>query len=95
MLEIKKITRGFQVTLPQSFREKFHLHIGDMIEFIEEDGNLVVKPLKNKRGENPVKKLLSFLESVGDQSEGMSEEEILELAHHQRNLVRRSDENNH
>ena len=42
---IRKITRGFQVTLPQEFRERYHLKVGDVVEMVEEDGNLVIRPI--------------------------------------------------
>ncbi len=86
MLEIKKISRGFQVTLPRSFRERFQLNIGDLIEFIEDDGQLTVKPIKRLMKENSAQKLLSFLENAGDSISDMTEEEILELARQQKKL---------
>lgn len=95
MLEIKKITRGFQITLPKSFREKYHLGIGDLIEFIENEKHLIVKPVKTSSKENAAKQLLSFLNKTGDCAKGMTEEQILKLAHQERIKVRKLHESRH
>lgn len=81
MLEFRKISRGYQVTLPHAFREKFHLEIGDLLEFIEKEDELIIKPLKARTRENAAIQLINFLELSGDVINDMSEEEILSLAH--------------
>jgi AbrB family looped-hinge helix DNA binding protein len=43
---IRKISRGFQVTIPQEFREDFGLQIGDMVEFEKNEDGLKIRPIQ-------------------------------------------------
>lgn len=79
MLEIKKIVRGGQVTLPKAFREKYNLMEGDLIELIEQDGCLLLKPIKTLSKKNAAQKMLDFLNQAGDTFADLSEEELLTL----------------
>ena len=79
---VRKITRGFQVTLPRSFRERYGLQIGDVVEMVERNGVLSVQPVELRR-----KHLQTALEDVfqqadeGDASVSVtSEEEAMALA---------------
>ena len=47
---LRKNTRGYQITLPHEFRDRYHLHIGDHVEIIEKDGRLVISSLNIERG---------------------------------------------
>jgi AbrB family looped-hinge helix DNA binding protein len=95
MFEFRKIARGYQITIPRSFREKFNIHIGDLIEFVEEDGQLIVKPVKKAGSNNAVLKLLTFLDNADDSIKDMTEDEILKLANEQRKIARKSDASHH
>ncbi len=46
---LRKITRGYQITLPSDFRDRYHLHVGDHVELIEKDGQLVIAPMNAQR----------------------------------------------
>ncbi len=76
----RKITRGFQITLPPFFREKNNLQVGDTIEIIEKDNELILKPKRTKQD------ILNHLFKTLDESVGksdykdLSEEEILQMA---------------
>ena len=45
---VAKITTKGQVTIPQSVREHLGLREGDQIEFVTENGQMVVRPLRAK-----------------------------------------------
>ena len=47
--DIRKITRGFQVTLPQGFRQRHGLNVGDVVEMVEVGGELHVQPVEITR----------------------------------------------
>ena len=80
---VRKITRGFQVTLPRSFRERYGLQIGDVVEMVERNGVLSVQPVELRR-----KHLQAALEDVFQQADAQgdasvsvnSEEEAMALA---------------
>ena len=79
MLEIKKIVRGGQVTLPKAFREKYDLVEGDLIELIEQDGCLILKPIKSLGKKNAAQQLLDYLNQAGDKIANVSEDKLLKL----------------
>lgn len=93
MLEIKKICRGFQITLPKAFREKYHLDVGDRVEIVEENGKFTLYPFRSSL--NPVHKLIHFLDQLDDQAPALSEEEIVKQTHEQRQLLRKAHEHHH
>ena len=43
--DMRKVTRGFQITLPTSFRERYGVEIGDFVEVIEVRGALMICPV--------------------------------------------------
>ncbi|MDH3602953.1 MAG: AbrB/MazE/SpoVT family DNA-binding domain-containing protein [Candidatus Tectomicrobia bacterium] len=43
--DIRKVTRGFQITLPISFCERYGVEIGDFVEVVEVGGALRVRPV--------------------------------------------------
>lgn len=42
--DIRKVTRGFQITLPTSFCERYGVEIGDVVEVVEVGGALMIRP---------------------------------------------------
>lgn len=46
---IRKIARGYQVTLPPEFRKEHHLDVGDYVELQEKNGKLIIEPIEIKR----------------------------------------------
>jgi bifunctional DNA-binding transcriptional regulator/antitoxin component of YhaV-PrlF toxin-antitoxin module len=93
--EIRNIVRGGQVTLPKWFRDKYHLAVGSPIEFIEQEGTLLIKPLLPVAKDNPVLKLMQLLDQAGDIAGDLSEEELLKLSKQEIKKVRACDENSH
>jgi len=45
-MEVMKIKRNYQITIPRNLREKVHLQEGDYIEFDVQDGCIILKPVK-------------------------------------------------
>ncbi|MGA2615744.1 MAG: AbrB/MazE/SpoVT family DNA-binding domain-containing protein [Spirochaetia bacterium] len=66
-----KVTSKGQVTIPQRLRMKYRIDSNAEVEFIEEDGKIVLRA--KKRSESPIRKLL------GKADVRLSTEEILRL----------------
>ncbi len=45
-MAIVKIKNNFQLTIPQNLRKKFHVAVGDFVEINDNNGELVIKPVK-------------------------------------------------
>ena len=45
-MELIKIRKNFQITIPQSLRRLIHLAEGDLVEAEVKDGSLVVRPVQ-------------------------------------------------
>ena len=94
MLELRKITRGYQITLPRFFRDKHHLEVGDVVELLEEDGNILIKPLRKEDRQNAAKRLISLLQA--DALNPMAEEDILTMIKEEKKKIREArNENRH
>ncbi len=66
-----KITTKGQVTIPQALRRKYGIHAQTELDFIDEDGKIVVKVRKSSK--SPFRKLL------GKGDVRLSTDEILRL----------------
>lgn len=73
-----KINRGFQLTLPPEFRENYHLQIGDYLKMQEENGKLVIEPVKMVSSD-PLEALKSLLSSSVDNFKDLPEDQIMDL----------------
>lgn len=73
---ISKINRGFQFTLPKSFRNANNLEIGDYLKIHEDNGKLVIEPVEviSKRSANALRTLFSTSE---DHSEEVLEKQVM------------------
>jgi AbrB family looped-hinge helix DNA binding protein len=74
---LRKISRGYQITLPPAFRERFDLKIGDHIEIEEAGDHLVIFPLDRRRRQ-AAKELHELFKEAARSD--MTEEEAMELA---------------
>jgi len=74
----RKINRGYQLTLPQTFRDAYHLQIGDYLRIHEEQGKLIIEPV-NLVSKNPVEALEALFDSAASNFNDLSEEEIMAL----------------
>lgn len=66
-----KVTSKGQVTIPQELRRKYQIDGNAEVDFVEEDGKIVLRP--TKRSQSPFRKLL------GKGDVRLSTEEILRL----------------
>lgn len=82
----RKINRGYQLTLPQTFRDSNHLHIGDYVRMHEEDGKLIIEPV-DFVPKNPVEALESLFSATSGNFDDLPEEEIMKLV---RNEIKKS-----
>jgi AbrB family looped-hinge helix DNA binding protein len=48
-MELLKIKKNYQVTIPQSLRKQINLAEGDYVEAEVENGNLVIRPVALRR----------------------------------------------
>jgi len=76
----RKINRGYQLTLPQSFRDAYHLQIGDYLRVHEDDGKLIIEPV-NMVSKDPIAALEALFDSASSNFGDLSEEEIMRLVH--------------
>ncbi|MBF0466773.1 MAG: AbrB/MazE/SpoVT family DNA-binding domain-containing protein [Nitrospirae bacterium] len=78
---VRKISRGFQITIPRTLRETFGLHIGDMIEFEQKDDMFILRPVEVIRRKEMVQKLKHILENQQENEfSNLSEDEIMTIA---------------
>lgn len=74
---LRKINRGYQITLPPDFRDRYRLNIGDHVEMVEKNGLLVISPLGGRR--EKISRELATLFSENPESE-LSDEDTMQLA---------------
>lgn len=89
MLEIRKLVRGGQITLPKIFREKYQLDEGSLVEIEEKNGCLILRPIKAINKKDAGKLLKNLLQQTKDQMPNMTEDELLEYLHDERKKVRK------
>lgn len=69
------ITVKGQVTIPQALRKKFHLQPGDEIEFLSENGRLVLR-----RKTQTAKAVRAWAkQAIGAANTGLSTDQIMKL----------------
>lgn len=88
---LRKIARGFQVTLPKEFREKYNLTEGDYLEAREENGAVIYQPvtIDRKKIAAEMDNVFARLDKVNDEFTGMSEDEIMAVVDEQIQEVRK------
>lgn len=62
-----------QITIPAALRERFDLHEGDEVDFVEEDGSL--KIVRTERGRRPTRQLRNSATAA----KGMTTEQLMGL----------------
>ena len=60
-----KITRKYQITIPEEVREELNLRIGDFLKVEVEGGKIVFKPIIKREGD-PLEELLSLVKEPLD-----------------------------
>ena len=64
-MEIVKVTRKYQVTIPLSVRRKLRIKVGDRLRVRVENGRIVMEPLFGPL-EDPVEDMLSIFDRPVD-----------------------------
>lgn len=44
-MEISKVRRSYQITLPRNLRQKMKVNVGDYVEFVERNGLIILRPV--------------------------------------------------
>jgi len=89
VLEIRKLVRGGQITLPKVFREKYQLDEGSLVEIEEKNGCLILRPIKTINKKDAGSLLKNLLQQTKDQIPNMTEDELLDYLHDERKKVRK------
>jgi len=95
MLDYRKLARNGQLTLPIWFRDKYHLETGELIELVEVEEGLLLKPLKSMGKKSAVQELIDVLNGAGDKMKAMTEDEVIELVNQEIKALRKKDETDH
>ena len=74
----RKVNRGYQLTLPQTFRESYSISVGDYVRMHEEDGKLIIEPVEIV-SKDPVEALKTLFDSVSDSFNDLPEDQIMKL----------------
>ena len=45
-----KVTSKFQTTIPKDIRKKLNLKVGDMVNFVIRDGNIIIQKVESGSG---------------------------------------------
>jgi bifunctional DNA-binding transcriptional regulator/antitoxin component of YhaV-PrlF toxin-antitoxin module len=92
---LKKIARGFQVTLPREFRERYNLTEGDYLEASEENGAVIYRPvvIDRKKLVAEMDEALTRLDKTDGEFTGVTEEEVIQIANEQIRKVRAEKKN--
>jgi len=45
-MALVKVKQHYQITIPQELRKEFHLSVGDFVEIENENGEIVLRPVK-------------------------------------------------
>ena len=56
-MELLRVKRNFQVTIPQAIRDKIRLAVGDYVEAEIEDDVIVIRPVKGVRSGEPTRRM--------------------------------------
>jgi AbrB family looped-hinge helix DNA binding protein len=87
----RKINRGYQVTIPQTFRDAYHLQVGDYLRIQEENGKLIIEPV-TITSKDPIAALESLFSAASENFSNLSEDQILNLVRSE--LKKSRQENN-
>lgn len=74
---IRKITSGYQITIPNEFRKTHHLDVGSMISISSIDEKLIIEPFQYKSA--ALKKLEALFANTPDEFKDLDESEVIDL----------------
>ncbi len=68
---IRKVSRGFQITLPPEFRAQHGLDIGDHVRIEQHGDSLIITAISDERQRLADELLAALSDSTGDDAEAM------------------------
>jgi bifunctional DNA-binding transcriptional regulator/antitoxin component of YhaV-PrlF toxin-antitoxin module len=74
---IKKISSGYQITIPNEFRKDNDLEIGSMVSIYTEGAKLVIEPFQHRT--EALKKLKALFKKTPKEFANLSEKEVSKL----------------
>jgi bifunctional DNA-binding transcriptional regulator/antitoxin component of YhaV-PrlF toxin-antitoxin module len=77
---IRKVSRGYQITLPPEFRDKTHLAIGDHVRIEQVGDTLVITAINDDRQRIADELIAALSESLEGVSDIKDEEEAMRIA---------------
>lgn len=77
---IRKVSRGYQITLPPEFRDRTHLSVGDHVRIEQVGDTLVITVINNDRQRIADELVAALAESLEGVSDIEDEEEAMRIA---------------
>jgi AbrB family looped-hinge helix DNA binding protein len=78
-MELIKVRRNFQLTIPRSLRRKVELAIGDYVEIDVRDGAIVIKPVKVVRSGKARTEAYAALDEIWEKMKDEQPKEVEKL----------------
>lgn len=76
----RKINRGFQLTLPQAFREKNRIRVGSLVSVTTNGDSLIVKSMQDSKSLALAKLDELFAQKPSPEFANLSDQEIMDIA---------------
>jgi len=76
---LRKVSRGYQITLPPAFREQTGIHIGDHVRMEQQDDRLIITVVSEER-QRLANELAAALTEPLPGAEPMTDEEAMRIA---------------
>ncbi|MEO5358372.1 MAG: AbrB/MazE/SpoVT family DNA-binding domain-containing protein [Nitrospirae bacterium YQR-1] len=88
-----QVNSNFQITLPIEFRKRFNIHEGDLLEVVENEDGVIVRPADpveiEFRKKQVIKNLHEIYEKLADNPyANLPEEEVMEIVNEKIREVR-------
>ena len=77
---IRKVSRGYQITLPPEFRERAHLAVGDHVRIEQQGDALVITAVSDERQRLAAELMAVLAEPATGASDIQDEEEAMRIA---------------
>jgi bifunctional DNA-binding transcriptional regulator/antitoxin component of YhaV-PrlF toxin-antitoxin module len=85
---LRKVSRGYQITLPQEFREKAHLAIGDHVRVEQHGDTLIITAVSDERQCIADELMAALAEPIEGVPDFEDEDEAMQFAIEQIKLFR-------
>ncbi len=87
---INKITTGYQITIPASYRKQNHLKIGDYVSFRQDKNRLIIEPLEKQTAIGVFNNL--FKQEIAGELNRIDEEQVLNVVNNEIKLSRKNND---